>query len=178
MGRMAAAPQHLSLEDFDRLYGDDQKPYYEYWFGQAIQKSVPNIIHSYLQAIMVVLLREIGLRPGPEVRLKFSNEAQLLPDVIGLSRTQAPYPTKPFEIAIEILSPQDSAQYLFRKCRLYAQWGIQHIVVLDPEDRTAHRWNGEALEPISEIAIEGRTHIAVSRIWQELDRDLALVAGT
>jgi Uma2 family endonuclease len=86
-----------------------------------------------------------------------------------------PYPTKPFEIAIEILSPPDPAQYLFRKCRLYAQWGIQHIVVLDPEDRTAQQWNRarQSLEPISEIAIEGRTPISVSRIWEELDRDLA-----
>jgi Uma2 family endonuclease len=66
MGHMAAAPQHLSLEEFDRLYGHDQKPYYEYWFGQAIQKPVPNIIHSLLQAIMAILLREIGLLSGPE----------------------------------------------------------------------------------------------------------------
>jgi Uma2 family endonuclease len=109
------------------------------------------------------------------VRLKLSSEAQPLPDVVGFSRIQTPYPTKPFEIAIEILSPPDPAQYLFRKCRLYAQWGIQHIVVLDPEDRTAQQWNRarQSLEPISEIAIEGRTPISVSRIWEELDRDLA-----
>jgi Putative restriction endonuclease len=90
MGHMAAAPQHLSLEEFDRLYGHDQKPYYEYWFGQAIQKPVPNIIHSLLQAIMAILLREIGLLSGPEVRLKLSSEAQPLPDVVGFSRIQLP----------------------------------------------------------------------------------------
>ena len=170
---MAAVPQSLSLEEFDRLYGD-QKPYHEYWYGQAVQKTVPNIVHSVLQMIMGMLLREIGLLPASEARLKLSKEAQPLPDVIGLSRIQIPYPTKAFEIAIEILSPSDSAQYLFRKCRLYAKWGIQQIVVLDPDDRIAQRWNGPAqrLESISEIAIEGRAPIAVSRIWAELDRSI------
>ena len=168
---MAAVRQSLTLEEFDRLYGD-RKPYHEYWYGRAIQKSVPNRIHALLQYILSKLLDEIGLLPGAEVKLKFSEEAQLLPDVMGESRLQIPYPTEAFEIAIEILSPSDSAQYLFRKCRLYTKWGIQQIVVLDPEDRTAQRWYGpeEQLESISEIAIEGRIPIAVSRIWAELDR--------
>lgn len=168
---MAAAPLPLSLQEFDRLYGD-QKPYHEYWCGKAVQKSVPNRIHALLQYILCKLLDEIGILPGAEVRLKLSEEAQFLPDVIGDSKLQVPYPTKPFEIAIEILSPSDSAQYLFRKCRSYAKWGIQHIVVLDPEDRTAQEWNGaeQRLETISEIAIKGRNPIAVDRIWEELDR--------
>ena len=168
---MAAVPQSLSLEEFDRLYGD-QKPYHEYCYGQAVQKAVPNIIHSVLQGVMAALLREFGLVPGTEARLKLSSEAQPLPDVIGVSRIQIPYPTKAFEIAIEILSPSDSAQYLFRECRFYAKWRIQQIVVLDPDDRTAQRWNHQeqTLESISEIAIHGRAPIAVSRIWAELDQ--------
>ena len=84
MGRMAAAPQHLTLEEFDRLYGG-QKPYHEYWFGQAVQKPVPNRIHALLQYILSKLLEEIGLIPGAEVRLMLSEEAQPLPDLIATS---------------------------------------------------------------------------------------------
>jgi hypothetical protein len=36
----AAASNFLSVQQFDELY-EREKPYYEYWFGEAIQKPIP-----------------------------------------------------------------------------------------------------------------------------------------
>ena len=47
---MATAIDLLSVEEFRQRYADE-KPYYEYWFGEAVQKTVPTWLHSLLQII-------------------------------------------------------------------------------------------------------------------------------
>jgi Uma2 family endonuclease len=169
---VAAQPQPLTLAQFDAMYSS-QKPYYEYWYGQAIQKAMPTKLHSALQVILALILREIGLLALTELRINLGDEARPLPDVAGFAQPFAGmYPTEPFEAAIEILSPDDSMQYLMRKCRRYAQWGIQNIFVFDPEDRVGLKWNRDTdgLDSISELIVDGRTPVPLSRIWSELDR--------
>ncbi|MBV8709970.1 MAG: Uma2 family endonuclease [Acidobacteriaceae bacterium] len=175
---MAASPQtgYLTLEEFDRLYSDE-KPYYEYWDGQAIQKPMPTLLHSLLQLVLLNLLSEIGLISGGEVRLKLSQTKQPLPDVIAGSRLQHPYPTKPFAVAIEILSPDDRMQRVLRKCRFLSEHGIPYVYVFDPEDRTAQRWNHDKgiLENIEALQSGDGPDIPVARIWEALDQKLAKV---
>jgi Uma2 family endonuclease len=43
------------------------------------------------------------------------------------------YPTKPIDVAIEILS-DDQMTGLFERCRQYVRIGIPQIFVFDPED--------------------------------------------
>ncbi len=51
-----AVDSFLTPQRFEQLYSDDCKPYFEYWFGEAIQKSVPTVLHvdkqlgEYLEA--------------------------------------------------------------------------------------------------------------------------------
>jgi|ERR1035438_3553651 Uma2 family endonuclease len=163
----------LTLEEFDRLYGDE-KPYYEYWNGQAIQKPMPTLLHSLLQFVLMKIFRDWGMTAGAEVRIKLSQEKQPLPDVISDERLQHPYPTKPFAIAVEILSPDDKMQRILRKCRFYAEQGIGYIYVFDPEDRTAQRWNAvsASLESVAEIEVPNRSPIPVLTIWKALDEEL------
>jgi Uma2 family endonuclease len=172
---MAARSQagYLTPEEFERLYSDE-KPYYEYWDGQAIQKPMPTVLHSLLQIVLINLLYEVGLVSGGEVRLKLSQTRQPLPDVIAGSELQHPYPTKPFAVAIEILSPDDRMQRVLRRCRFLSEQGIPYIYVFDPEDRTAQRWNHEkgALENIQQLEYGEGPLIPVQRIWEELDRRL------
>ena len=47
---MATGVQTLTLEEFRRRYAG-RKPYYEYWFGEAVQKTAGTWLHSVLQAI-------------------------------------------------------------------------------------------------------------------------------
>jgi Uma2 family endonuclease len=170
---MAAAADKLTLEDFDRQYGDS-KPYYEFWFGEAIQKSMPTVIHGWLQVIIAWLLKEAGYRAGSEVRLKISPDFQPVPDVVAVEgRVERPYFTKPVVVAVEILSPDDSFHRVMRKCEIYAEWGIQTVVVLDPESRAGWTWDHrlKSLIPATLIALPNGNNIPLTRIFAELDAE-------
>ncbi len=52
----SAAPL-LTLAEFHARY-DGEKPYYELWNGEAIQKSVPIWLHNLLERILAELLRK------------------------------------------------------------------------------------------------------------------------
>src|ERR1700679_525767 len=104
---MAATADKLTLADFERQYGDE-KPYHEYWFGEAVPKAMPTLSHGLLQKIMMRALDEAGYQSASEVKLKISSDFEPVPDVIATTgRFERPYPTQPMGVVIEILSPED-----------------------------------------------------------------------
>src|SRR5579859_6389441 len=67
---MAAVDERkLSLEEFHSRY-DGEKPYFEYWDGEAVQKSMPTRLHALIQQILLKLLIALGYDSGPEITLK------------------------------------------------------------------------------------------------------------
>jgi Uma2 family endonuclease len=169
----AVAQQKLSLQEFHDRY-DHEKPYYEYWDGEAVQKSVPTMLHSLIQKILLRLLDGIGYAAGAEVTLKLDPAYEPIPDVIAFEGSIGePYPTSPFEVAIEILSPDDSFSRVLRKCRLYEQWGIRQIVVIDPKDRLVWRFEHGAPQETDIVAQRGDAAITAQALWDEVDRELS-----
>jgi Uma2 family endonuclease len=169
---MATATHLLTLEEFHARY-DGEKPYYEYWFGEAVQKSVPTWLHILLQQIIGDLLTRAGYKAGPELELRIDPQWQPKPDVAGtLISIPGPYPTQPIDIVAEILSPDDPMTRVYEKCRQYDRIGIGQIFVLDPETRTAWEWSREThnLERISTMALGNGQKIELETIWDELDR--------
>lgn len=128
-----AALNFLSLEQFEAKYGGE-KPHYEYWFGEAIQKSMPTSLHGILQWVIASLLAQAGWKPAVEVRLKVSSAAWPIPDVVA-DRTAVlnPYPTEPFELCVEILSPSDDLRRITEKAAHYIDWGIRSVWIVDPD---------------------------------------------
>ncbi len=132
-------------------------------------------MHGLLQGIIMVALDGAGYKSASEVKLKINSDFEPVPDVIATTGSiERPYPTKPVDVVVEILSPEDSFQRVVRKCKLYSAWGIPMIVVLDPEGREAWIWErqSEALKPGSIIVLENGQSIALDRIFQELDAAL------
>src|SRR5580693_8734824 len=110
----AVAEQKLSVQEFHARY-DGEKPYYEYWDGEAVRKSMPTRIHSLIQKILQRLLDGIGYESGAEVTLKLDPSYEPIPDVIAADGPIGdPYPTSAFEVVIEILSPDDSFSRVLR----------------------------------------------------------------
>lgn len=168
---MATATNLLTLEEFRQRYAEE-KPYYEYWFGEAIQKSVPTWLHVLLQAILTELFTQAGYRSGPELELRVDSDWQPKADVAAALVVEQPYPTKPIDIVAEILSPDDRMSRVFEKCRQYARIGITRIFVLDPESKSAWEWSRatDNLERISAMNLPNGQSIAVADVWSELDR--------
>jgi Uma2 family endonuclease len=160
----------MTLEQFDSQYAN-RKPYFEYWFGAPVQKSMPTWIHSLLQKIVMRLLDDAGYESVAELKLKISTEFQPLPDVSAVlpGQIEGPYPTRPVEIVVEILSPDDKLYDIVSKCTFYAGLGIPHIYVVDPQTRKLFSWECNAgLQSTGHLA-----SIPVGNIWSELDRRLA-----
>jgi Uma2 family endonuclease len=164
---MAAALSTLTIAEFEAQFGHE-KPHYEFWYGEAVQKSMPTWIHGLLQRILMELLREAGYKAGSEVQLKINTAFQPVPDVIATTgHIERPYPTKPVEIVIEILSDDDPMSRLLTKCRMYQEWGFQQIYVVDPIARLVFRWSEHRLEEVDLIAGQ-----PVSSIWTALDQEV------
>jgi Uma2 family endonuclease len=169
----AVAEQKLSVEEFHARY-DGEKPYYEYWNGEAVQKSKATLLHGLIQGILMRLLGGIGYTAASEVTLKLDPAYEPIPDVIAIDGPVGdPYPTSPFDVAIEILSPKDSFTLVLRKCRLYEQWGIRQIVVIDPADRLIWRFENGAARETDIVARRGDASITAQTLWGEVDLQLS-----
>ncbi len=157
----------MTVEQFDQQYGRE-KPYFEYWFGQPVQKTASTWLHSMLQKIIMRLLDDAGYESGAEVKLKISADFQPLPDVAAVlpGQVELPYPTRPVEVVVEILSPDDQLSRVVTKCRFYGDLRIPHIYVVDPQTRQVSRWHRD--EPLR--AVESLTSIPVAAVWAKLDR--------
>ncbi len=173
----AVAEAKLALDAFHARYGQE-KPYFEFWDGEAIQKSMPTGIHGLIQIILGQLLFEAGLLSAVEVRLKLREAFEPVPDVIASAGTAIfPFPTQPFEVVIEVLSPSDSFHHLVRKCQKYELWGIERVVLINPETREVWAMVRGDLQHTDFIARSGAKCITTEALWGELDRRLAMFPG-
>ncbi len=158
----------LTVTEFEMQFGSE-KPYYEFWHGEAIQKSMPTWIHGLLQRILMELLSQAGFKAASEVKLKIDPNFHPVPDVIATAgKIEHPYPTKPVEIIIEILSDDDPMWRVLTKCRTYQTWGFQQIYVVDPIAHLVFRWSEHRLEEVDLLAGQ-----PVSHVWSRLTEAIA-----
>ena len=177
---MAAQPEALTLEEFHKLY-DGAKPAYEYWYGQALRKPMPTVLHGIVQVILAMLLERAGWNTASEVRLKVVQEVEPVPDLIAVrGKFKGRYPSAAPELCVEIMSPEDTLAKTLEKSKRYISWGSQHVWIIDPEKRTA--WDLSAEAPsLSWIPPEGSLRIAetavdLSALFAEVDKKLELRA--
>ena len=91
----AVEERKLSLEEF-RARFTGEEPYFEYWDGEAVQKTAPTRLHSLIQNILVRLLDALGYDAGQEITLKLDPAYEPIPDVIAAEGSIGdPYPTEP-----------------------------------------------------------------------------------
>jgi Uma2 family endonuclease len=166
----AVAEHRLSLQDFHERYAGE-KPYFEYWDGEAVQKSMPTRLHALIGEILVRLLRAMGYDPGNEITLQLDSAYEPIPDVIAAEgELGSPYPTEPFEVVVEILSPDDSFSRVLTKCHLYEQWGIRQVIVVDPRARMVWSFQNGSPRQTDIIARRGERVITAQELWAEVDR--------
>ncbi len=170
---MATTTHALTIEEFRAQY-QDKKPRYEYWFGEVVQKPVPTFLHSILVKLLLTALDNAGYESAPELELRIDPDWQPKPDVAAVSFVEQPYPTKPIDVVVEVLSPTDSMSGVFEKCRQYDRIGIKAIFVFDAEHHWAWVWErgNENLERISNMQLPNGSQIEVEALFLQLEKRL------
>jgi Uma2 family endonuclease len=87
---------------------------------------------------------------------------------------EQPYPTKPLEIVVEILSADDRMSHVLSKCRHYSRIGIERVFVIDPSTQDGWEWHGRAqrLERVEELVLTNGRNIALAELWSEVSNQL------
>lgn len=140
---MSAAPTvpFVSIESY---LSTSYEPNCEYLDGRLLPKSMPDYLHSKLQALILLLLgtagRDLGIEVLAEVHLRVTGNRFRVPDVAGL--TAAPmdgrYPDSrtPPLFTIEIVSQDESWSSLRGKVSDHLAVGVSVVILADPHSKS------------------------------------------
>ena len=140
------------LVSVDEYLKSSYYPDMEYVDGVLVERSVPANVHSLLQMILIEYLgryrKAFGFLSLPEARTQIIERARYrIPDVMlcpaplsaGKVVTGTPW------AVIEILSPEDRMPVQLERFRDYKRIGVPHVVLLDPEQFIAFRFDEGSL---------------------------------
>jgi Uma2 family endonuclease len=113
---------------------------------------MPTVAHSLLQMMLIQYFaqyqRAFHFLPLPEVRTQIVERARyripdlmLCPTPLPASKVVTSVPW----MVVEILSPDDRLPEQLQRFRDYKQIGVRHVVLLDPEQLTAFRFEDGSL---------------------------------
>ena len=135
MGTKAALPveEYLrtSFPDLDKEYRD----------GELVERSLPDLLHSKTQGLLIILLgalrKTFPVFVCPELRVQVRPGLYRIPDVAVFypHEPQERVPDTPPYIAIEILSPDDKMTNVRDKLGEYRAWGVPHVWLVDPHSK-------------------------------------------
>jgi Uma2 family endonuclease len=169
-----AVGTRLTLEEFLAL--PEEKPALEYADGVVDQKMSPKAQHSALQMALAERLNRAGqpeLRAFPELRVTFAG-ASRVPDISVFRVDRMAVDARgrlandvliPPDIAVEIVSPEQNATALVRRCRWYVASGVRVALLVDPDDETVLGFRPD--DHLSEW--RGTDRIDVSEVLPKLD---------
>jgi len=123
----------------------------EFVDGELIEKAMPPLDHARVQKLLLRAFMRWEAAPGlfafPELRLRVSETKCLIPDVAVFAEAEPveQVPNVPPYGVVEILSPDDRMQHVYVKLKEYRAWGVAHIWVINPADRSLHEYGSDGL---------------------------------
>ena len=132
----------------------------EFVHGEIVERSMPDYIHSTIQALLAFLFGALrqshGLLACCELRLKLAPEVYRIPDVCVLTEPpEGRIPDQPPLIVIEILSKDDRHSDLMQKLEEYRVWGVRNIWVIDPISNRFSIYTELGLQNVSSFTLSG-----------------------
>ncbi|MGI9147972.1 MAG: Uma2 family endonuclease [Chloroflexota bacterium] len=145
--------QRLTLDEFLALPADEPTLELEP-DGTVAQKVPPKGKHSWLQFTLCERINRFAgpgrlARAFPELRAVFG-EAAYVPDVSIYRWERIPRGSDgevandfglPPDVAVEIVSPDQSTNALLRRCLWYVEHGVYIALLVDPVDRSVVRFS-------------------------------------
>jgi Uma2 family endonuclease len=115
--------------------------------GEVVKMPPASLLHDLIKNRINELLMDylranpqLGLKPLVEIGAHVSDYDAFIPDVSVVKRSLLPGTTRVFQgspdLAIEVVSPSDTAKHLERKVDAYLQGGAKSVWIVFPESRS------------------------------------------
>jgi Uma2 family endonuclease len=153
------------------------RPDCDYVDGEVIERNVGEFQHSMIQGILIRMLYEcarlLPIRVVPELRMRVSPTRFRIPDICVMLKEQRPEPvltTAPF-LCVEILSPEDRMSRVIERVREYLGFGVSHVWIVDPENRTAYSYTKDERREVNDRLITANPEISIllAELFAELE---------
>ena len=137
---MGAATQ-VSVE---RYLHTNYDPDREYVDGEVVERNWGEKTHSTIQRNLILCLgnqsKQLGIAVFPEQRVQVSRTHFRIPDVtiVKLSQEQGEIFTNPPHLCIEILSKDDTMEYMQEKIDDYLGFSIPYVWIINPKNRKGY----------------------------------------
>jgi Uma2 family endonuclease len=116
----------------------------EYIDGHIVERNLGEKTHSRIQRKLIIaidrLAKDLGLEVFPEQRVQVSPTRFRIPDVtvVKASQDQDEIFRLPPHLCIEILSKDDTMDYMQEKIDDYLRFGVPYIWIVSPRTRKAY----------------------------------------
>jgi Uma2 family endonuclease len=131
----------VSVEDYlSTSYSPDR----EYIDGRIVERNLGEKAHSTVQTNLVLYLgsrrKELGIKVYAEQRVQVTPARFRVPDVtvINASQVQGEIFTSPPYLCIEVLSKEDTLDYMQEKIDDYLRFGVPYVWIINPRLRKGY----------------------------------------
>jgi Uma2 family endonuclease len=131
----------VSVEEYlSTSYSPDR----EYLDGRIVERNLGERTHNRIQRKLIVYFdarsAELGIEVLPEQRVQVSPTRFRIPDVtvVKTSQFQGEIFTNPPHLCIEILSKDDTMEYMQEKIDDYLHFGVPYIWIINPRLRKGY----------------------------------------
>jgi Uma2 family endonuclease len=131
----------VSVEEYLHTNYDPDREYVD---GEVVERNLGERTHGRIQKKLVVFFdlraKELGIEVIPEQRVQVSARRFRVPDVtvVKLSQEQGEIFTQPPHLCIEILSKDDTMEYMQEKIDDYLRFGVPYIWIINPKNRKGY----------------------------------------
>ena len=145
---MGTATTLIPVEEYLRTNYDPDREYVD---GEVVERNLGEKTHSTIQGNLIYYFRlrrdEWGIRAYPEQRVQVSRARFRIPDVtvVKLSQEQGEIFTNPPHLCIEILSKDDTMQYMQQKIDDYLSFGVRYVWIINPRNRKGYVVTSEGM---------------------------------
>ena len=116
----------------------------EYVDGEVVERNLGEKTHSIIQRNLILFIgnqaKQLSIEVFPEQRVQVSRTRFRIPDVtvIKLSQEQGEIFTNPPHLCIEILSRDDTMQYMQQKIDDYLTFGVPYVWIINPRNQKGY----------------------------------------
>ena len=138
----------VSVEEYLRTNYDPDREYID---GEVVERNLGEKTHSTIQGNLIYYFRvrrqEWGIREYPEQRVQVSRKRFRIPDVtvVKLPQEQGEIFTNPPFLCIEILSKDDTMEYMQEKIDDYLRFGVSYIWIINSKTRKGYIVTSEGM---------------------------------